>query len=157
MSSEPETGPKPPPNLLLILTDQQRFPMHWPEDPAWLQKLTPGDTEIARTGLSFSEACVASCMCSPSRASLLTGRWPAEHGVELTLTRGGFKPDPKNIGHTFKALVSSTRAKELSPRTAITTFFTGATRRPDGGEAERDLDPNTPNMARVLERAGYRT
>ena len=32
-----------PPNLLLLITDQQRAPMHWPEEPGWLDALTPND------------------------------------------------------------------------------------------------------------------
>ena len=148
---------KPPPNLILLLTDQQRFPMHWPEDPAWLEKLTPGDAEIARTGVSFSEACVATCMCSPSRASLFTSRWPAEHGVELTLTRGGFTPNLKNAGTTFKEVFASARRGEQTFRKGLSMMLKGAARKRDGGKGERDLDPGMPNMARVLERAGYTT
>ena len=36
-------------------------------------------------------------MCSPSRSTLFTGRYPAEHGVELTLTAADLKPDPRNL------------------------------------------------------------
>ena len=32
-----------PPNLLLLITDQQRAPMHWPDEPGWLDALTPAD------------------------------------------------------------------------------------------------------------------
>ena len=42
-----------PPNLLLLITDQQRRPRHWPTEPGWLRQLMPNDTELARTGLSF--------------------------------------------------------------------------------------------------------
>ncbi|MEX0621110.1 MAG: sulfatase-like hydrolase/transferase, partial [Solirubrobacterales bacterium] len=146
-----------PPNLMLIITDQQRRPMHWPDDPAWLQALTPADFEIARTGVSFTEASVASCMCSPSRASLLTGRWPAEHGVTLTLTQGGAKLQSRNAPSAVAAAVSSVLREEISPGKAIRTLARGATRKADGGEGESELDPETPNLARVLERAGYRT
>ena len=39
-------------------------------------------------------------MCSPSRATLFTGRYPAEHGVKLTLTAADLRPDPRNTpGH----------------------------------------------------------
>ncbi len=41
-----------PPNLLLLITDQQRRPQHWPEDPVWLRELMPNEAELARTGLS---------------------------------------------------------------------------------------------------------
>jgi arylsulfatase A-like enzyme len=146
-----------PPNLMLILTDQQRKPMHWPEDPAWLEALTPADVEIARTGVSFSEASVASCMCSPSRASLLTGRWPAEHGVTLTLTQGGALTQARHAPATVGAAFKSVLRQELTPGEAVRFLARGATRKPDGGEGENELDPETPNLARILERAGYRT
>ena len=67
------TEPLRPPNLLLLITDQQRAPMHWPTEPGWLDALMPADAELRRTGLSFERAFVATCMCSPSRASFFTG------------------------------------------------------------------------------------
>jgi arylsulfatase A-like enzyme len=142
---------------MLILTDQQRQPMHWPEDPAWLESLTPADAELARTGVSFTQASVASCMCSPSRASLLTGRWPAEHGVTLTLTQGGARIQPRNAPSAVAAAIGAVLREEMSAGQALRTIATGATRKPDGGQDENELDPDTPNLARVLERAGYRT
>lgn len=150
-------APKPPPNLLLILTDQQRRPRHWPEDPAFLEKLIPADLELSRTGVTFSEACTASCMCSPSRASLLTGRWPAEHGVDLTLTRGGAVPPRKNAHWAVRDAISSVRRGEITAKKAARGVVGGALRKPNGGKAEHELDPETPNLASVLARAGYRT
>ena len=152
-----ETGTRPPPNLLLILTDQQRQVRHWPEDPAWLEALLPADTELSRTGVTFTEACTASCMCSPSRASLFTGRWPAEHGVDLTLTRGGATPNIKFFGRTIKDAIAATRRGEVSASAAFKTLLKGATRPRDGGQDEAVLDPDTPNLATVLARGGYRT
>ena len=146
-----------PPNLMLIITDQQRRPMHWPDDPEWLQTLTPADVEIARTGVSFSQATAASCMCSPSRASLLTGRWPSEHGVTLTLTQGGARIQSKHAPASLKAVAGAVMREELSPGEALKNFVRGATRKADGGQDESELDPETPNLARILERAGYRT
>ncbi len=155
-SSADAEGVKPP-NLMLILTDQQRQPMHWPDDPAWLDALTPADTEIARTGVTFTQASVASCMCSPSRASLLTGRWPAEHGVTLTLCQGGARIQPKNAPSAVSAAFGAILREEISPGEAVRTLAKGSTRKADGGGDEQELDPETPNLARVLERAGYRT
>ncbi|MBK8294762.1 MAG: sulfatase-like hydrolase/transferase [Solirubrobacterales bacterium] len=152
-----ETKAKQPPNLLLILTDQQRQPRHWPEEAGWLEELVPTDAELSRTGVTFTEACAASCMCSPSRASLFTGKYPAEHGVDLTLTRGGFKPDIKNGPATVRKVVESSRRGEISPRSAMSTVLRNAVRRPNGGKGEKNLDPKTPNLARILARAGYRT
>jgi arylsulfatase A-like enzyme len=131
--------------------------MHWPDDPGWLEELTPADVEIARTGVTFTQATAASCMCSPSRASLLTGRWPAEHGVTLTLTQGGARIRPRHAPATMKAVVGAVMREELSPAEAARNFARGATRKADGGKEENELDPETPNLATVLERAGYRT
>ncbi|MBK5110316.1 MAG: sulfatase-like hydrolase/transferase [Thermoleophilia bacterium] len=150
-------GGEVPPNLLLIITDQQRRPQHWPDDPEWLEKLTPADAEISRTGVTFTETCAASCMCSPSRASLLTGRWPDEHGVKLTLTQGGAKANPRHAHWSVRGAFAAVRNGELSAADAFGTVAKGAVRRPDGGDEERDLDPATPNIATVLKRAGYRT
>ena len=103
-----------PPNLLLIITDQQRYPMHWPEDQEWLDDLMPADAELARTGVTFEETSIASCMCSPSRASLFTGRWPAEHGVDLTLTRGGAVINREHSKHALRKGIDSVRSGEIN-------------------------------------------
>ena len=54
------------PNLLLLITDQQRYPQHWPDEPGWMRELMPNDAELARTGLSFTHAFCNTCMCTPS-------------------------------------------------------------------------------------------
>lgn len=146
-----------PPNLLLIITDQQRYPMHWPEDRDWLDELMPADAELARTGVTFEETCIASCMCSPSRASLFTGRWPAEHGVDLTLTRGGAEIDREHSRHALRKGVEAVRSGEMGPIDMLTTTLKGALRRPNGGTDERELDPHMENLPSVLRRAGYKT
>ena len=64
-----------PPNLLVLITDQQRTPRHWPDEPGWMAELMPNDAELARTGVSFQNAFCNTAMCSPSRASLFTGRY----------------------------------------------------------------------------------
>ncbi len=165
MSSEPPSGSGParesdgrrPPNLLLIITDQQRAPMHWPDGEGWIEELLPADAELRRTGVSFENAFVASCMCSPSRASLLTGRWPAEHGVDLTLTQGGARIQPKHAPAVLAGAARAVAGGEIDFGQALSRIVHSATRKPDGGEGERELDPTTPNLATILARAGYRT
>ena len=85
-----------PPNLVLLVTDQQRAPMHWPTDPEWLDALMPHDAALRRSGMSFSRAFIPTAMCSPCRASFLTGTYPSRHGVTLTMTRGDLFPDRRN-------------------------------------------------------------
>jgi choline-sulfatase len=70
-------------NVILFLTDQEREIQHFPSN--WLRQNLPGLRRLQRHGLSFESACTAACMCSPSRSSLMTGYFPAQHGVKYTL------------------------------------------------------------------------
>jgi hypothetical protein len=54
----------PRPNLMLLVTDQQRHPQHWPDDPSFVDDLMPNDAELRRTGLTFTHAFCNTCMCS---------------------------------------------------------------------------------------------
>jgi choline-sulfatase len=74
------------PNLVILMTDQERSPQHWPE--GWAKEHLPNRQRLARHGLTFSRAFCATSMCSPSRASIFTGLYPAEHGVTEVLQYG---------------------------------------------------------------------
>lgn len=75
------------PNILIIMTDQERYPQYWPE--GWADENLPNRKRIADKGLTFTKAFCNTAMCSPSRTTLFTGLYPAQHGVEHTLTRNG--------------------------------------------------------------------
>ena len=70
-------------NVILFITDQERAIQHFP--PNWRRENLPGMRRLLRHGLSFESACTAACMCSPSRSSMMTGYFPAQHGVKYTL------------------------------------------------------------------------
>ncbi len=74
-------------NLLLIVTDQERAPMHVP--PGFVQSRLRTRERLLRNGVSFDSAVCNAAMCSPSRATFLTGVMPARHGVLDTLTTNG--------------------------------------------------------------------
>jgi choline-sulfatase len=75
------------PNIILIITDQERYPMHWPD--GWVQANLPARQRLAQSGLSFRRTFCNATMCSASRSTLFTGLHPAQHGVIHTLTEGG--------------------------------------------------------------------
>ncbi|MDI9914708.1 sulfatase-like hydrolase/transferase [Rhodococcus sp. IEGM 1379] len=75
------------PNIVVIITDQERRPMYWPQ--GWVERNLPNRQRIAAHGLTFDQAVCNTAMCSPSRSTFFTGLYPAQHGVTRTLTEGG--------------------------------------------------------------------
>jgi arylsulfatase A-like enzyme len=70
-------------NIILFLTDQERALQHFPQN--WLRQNLPGMRRLRRHGLSFERAFTNACMCSPARSTLMSGFFPAQHGVKYTL------------------------------------------------------------------------
>ncbi len=68
-----------PPNIILILIDD----MGWRDLSCYGSPFyeTPNIDQLAAEGMSFSQAYAACPVCSPTRASLLTGKYPARLGV----------------------------------------------------------------------------
>ncbi|HKH13155.1 MAG TPA: sulfatase-like hydrolase/transferase [Solirubrobacterales bacterium] len=154
MSRAADRGEKPP-NIVLVITDQQRYPRHWPQDPGWLAELMPNEAELARTGLTFTNAFCNTAMCSPSRATLFTGRYPAEHGVELTLTAGDLHPDPRNAPAVAANMADILRHAEAPARRVLTGFARGALRLGPRSGNESVLPAGMGNLASLLREAGY--
>ena len=66
-------------NVLFIMADQLRWDHLSCAGHPYLQ--TPSLDALARRGVRFSEAYVASGVCGPSRMSYYTGRYPVSHGA----------------------------------------------------------------------------
>ena len=66
------------PNVIFILTDDQRY-----DEVGFLNPVlaTPHMDALARDGVHFANAFVTTSLCSPSRASILTGQMMHNHGV----------------------------------------------------------------------------
>ncbi len=80
------------PNLVLILTDNQG---------AWTLGCygnrdirTPNIDRLASEGMRFTRAFACNGVCSPTRASLLTGLMPSQHGVHCYFAAGGVQAGP---------------------------------------------------------------
>jgi arylsulfatase A-like enzyme len=67
------------PDIVIVLTDQQRADAFGAAGTSELQ--TPAMDRLAAQGVLFTRAFAATPQCSPSRAALLTGRYPHRTGV----------------------------------------------------------------------------
>jgi choline-sulfatase len=143
------------PNLILLITDQQRYPQHWPDGSGFVRELMPNDAELARTGLTFHRAFCNTCMCTPSRATLFSGQYPAQHGLTLTLTRGDMFPDRRNSPFVMENAARMALSGEVSRQRLLRTFVRGMTQSGPKGGNEPELRPETQSIAHVLRAAGY--
>lgn len=66
------------PNILLIHSDQHRYDCVGANGHPLLR--TPHLDRLAAEGVNFRHAYTPTAICSPARASLLTGMWPTQHG-----------------------------------------------------------------------------
>jgi N-acetylglucosamine-6-sulfatase len=68
-------------NIVFILSDDHRYDFvgFHPQAPRWLE--TPALDRMSREGAWMQNAFVSTALCSPSRASILTGQYAHRHGV----------------------------------------------------------------------------
>jgi arylsulfatase A-like enzyme len=81
-------------NIVFILADDMG---HWAMGCAGNTEVaTPNLDRLAAKGMVFDNAFCVSPVCSPARASLLTGRIPSQHGVHDWIKRGNSAGESKD-------------------------------------------------------------
>ncbi len=84
------------PNILLIMTDEERYPPPYESDAVRsfrTSQLTARESIRAR-GVEFHRHYAGSTACTPSRATLFTGQYPSLHGVTSTAGTAKQSNDP---------------------------------------------------------------
>lgn len=81
------------PNIVFILADD----LGWSDLGCYGDKFheTPNIDKLANQGMRFTDAYAACCVCSPTRASIMTGKYPARLHITDWLPGQGNKPDQK--------------------------------------------------------------
>lgn len=122
----------PKPNVVLFLVDDMGWKDCTPYGSTYYE--TPNMEKLAKRGLRFTNA-YAMPLCSPTRASILTGKYPSRHGI---LTASGHQP-PQPAG--FKYLPDTAPATQavISPI------------------SKNYLELSEFTLAEALREAGYRT
>ncbi|MBY0399486.1 sulfatase-like hydrolase/transferase, partial [Myxococcota bacterium] len=102
---------------------------------------TPNIDSIARDGLQFSQGYTGNATCSPSRAAILTGRYPTRYGFEFTPVGKEFsralawiRRDDPRPPHFFED-----RVDEVPPL------------------ADQGVPPSETTLAELLRERGYHT
>lgn len=121
-----------PPNVIVFLVDD----MGWMDCGAYGSKYyeTPNIDRFAKRAMRFTNA-YAQPLCSPTRASLLTGKSPARHGI--TTPSGHLPPQP--AGFQFLPESGPPTQAMLTP------------------QSKNYLEPSEFTLAEALREAGYRT
>ena len=94
LSTAAPSASEPPPNILLIVSDDQG----WRDLGCFGRKdiLTPRLDQLAREGVRATSFYVTWPACTPSRGSILTGRYPQRNGLYDMI-----RNDMVNYGHRF--------------------------------------------------------
>lgn len=158
LRSTPSTVTRP--DVVIVLTDQQRADALGVAGAVDLR--TPALDRLAGEGVLFNRAFVATPQCSPSRAALLTGRYPHRTGVmgntggeDIAAGRAtslNVSGGRVSSSHTGEGLAVRARAAVQNPRTPSSE---DPDRTPAG--MSRALDMSVPNIARVFAAVGYET
>lgn len=78
-----------PPNIIFILVDD----LGWADLPIYGNKFNeaPNLDQFAAEGMRFTDAYAASAVCSPTRASIISGQYPARVGI-IDFITGHWRP-----------------------------------------------------------------
>jgi arylsulfatase A-like enzyme len=120
------------PNVVLFLVDD----MGWMDSTPYGSQFyeTPHMQRLAGESMRFTDA-YSQPLCSPTRASLLTGQYSARHGIT---SASGHQP-PQPAGHSFLPDTASAKSPLRYP------------------ESKNYLEPSQFTLAEALHDAGYRT
>ncbi len=127
----PAAAKSPKPNVLFILADD----LGWMDTSLYGSKYyqTPNIDRLARRGMMFTDAYAANPLCSPTRASILTGKYPCRFAI--TTPAGHLPP----LDTPLMPKRSSPSVKMICPR------------------SRRFLPPEERTLAEMFKDAGYHT
>ena len=127
------------PNFMIVITDQQSGNPYWPEP--WQEENLPALRWLKNHGINFKRAYTNSCTCSPARVSMLTGLYPAQHGVTEVL-------EFDNISRIYEDMTFPGEGE--SPTMNVPSLALNIKER-----RQRGMPSNLQNLAKVLKTAGY--
>jgi len=125
-----KSGSRRKPNVVLILVDD----MGWTDLGCFGSSYyeTPNIDKLAAGGMKFTNGYAACAVCSPTRAAVLTGRYPTRHGITDWIRGSETKVNPDGYDKV-------NNRKLMTPKNH---FF---------------MEPKEITIAEILKEAGYAT
>lgn len=146
----PSTAELPPgdrlPNIILILADDLGYNdiSTFGGGVAGGQVQTPNIDQLAAQGAVFSQSYAGNATCAPSRAMIMTGRYPTRTGFEFTPTPSGMGPMVSMVANSLDNGLPPGRFNQTSAADAPPY-------------EEQGLPGSEVTVAEVLQEKGYYT
>lgn len=105
------------PNVIMILIDD----MGWADSSTYGSDYyeTPNLTRLAKEGMLFTDAYAAAPLCSPTRASIMSGQYPARLRMTQAITPKDV-PEPRALPPTEKEYCGEVQNKNHMPLEVLT-------------------------------------
>jgi arylsulfatase A-like enzyme len=135
-----------PPNIILIMADDLGYNdiSTFGGGVAGGRVQTPHIDQLAAEGIVFSQAYAGNATCAPSRAMVMTGRYPTRTGFEFTPTPSGMGPVVSMVMRSIDNGLPPGRFNEAGSESALTY-------------AQQGLATEEVTIAEVLRDRGYYT
>ncbi len=135
-----------PPNIILIVADDLGYNdiSTFGGGPADGRVKTPHIDQLAADGVVFTQSYSGAGTCAPSRAMLMTGRYPTRTGFEFTPTPSGMAP--------MISRISAQMNRGIPP-----IIYDAALDETKPPYEEQGLPPEEVTIAEVLKERGYAT
>ena len=130
------------PNIILIVADDLGYNDISTFGGGIIQ--TPGIDRLAREGVVFNQSYSGASTCAPSRAMMMTGRYPTRTGFEFT-------PTPAGMGNMV-SLIGATIDNNLPP-----SFYDQSIEANHPPYERKGLSPEEVTIAETLKQRGYYT
>jgi arylsulfatase A-like enzyme len=135
-----------PPNIILIVADDLGFNdiSTFGGGVAGGRVQTPNIDQLAADGAIFTQSYAGNASCAPSRAMIMTGRYPTRTGFEFTPTPSGMGPMISMVGDSLDSGLPKTIMNETVAEHALSY-------------EEQGLPGSEVTIAEVLRDKGYYT
>ena len=143
-SADPKAGDGPrPPNIVLIVADDLGYNDLSIDGGGVAGDAvpTPNINSIAANGIRFNRSYAGNATCSPSRAALLTGRYPTRFGFEFT-----------SVPLTFSRVIASSKNAGIHP-----SIYHAEREQAMPAYEAQGVPTSEISIARLLKQSGYRT